>query len=192
MRRRWVVAACAAVMAGCSSGGQSSAAPTPTVSSTVNNSSVQAQGVRTDLTTVEDRNVTKTAILAPIDSVWRVLPSVFIEVGIDPGTVDQKQHIIANTSFPARHTLGDSRVSRYVDCGSIMGTKTADQSTVTMSFIVQAVADSAETSQLRFQFSGYATMDGAVANRISCVSTGVLEARVAKMVNEELAPRVKH
>jgi len=181
-----------ALVVGCSSGGQSASAPAPTVTSNVVNSSLQAPGVVYDLTTVEDKNVTKRAILAPLDSVWRVLPGVFIEIGIDPGTVDQKEHLIANTSFVARHMLGGSRVSRYMDCGMVMGTKTADQSTVTMSLIVQAVSDSVETSQLRFQLSGYATMDGAVANRITCVSTGALESRVATMVNDELAHRAKH
>jgi hypothetical protein len=193
MTRHWIgPAAAVAIIAGCSSGGQPPASGAPQVGTVVKNQELYAPGVTYDLTAVQDKNVLVAPILAPSDSVWKVLPGVFIELGVDPGTLDQRDHVIANTSFVARHTLGDSRVSKYADCGSVMGAKTADQATVTLSLIVQVVADSGDISKLRTQFGGFATMDGAVANRITCTSTGAIEARIARMVNDELAHRTKH
>jgi hypothetical protein len=162
------------------------------VGTTVKGQELYAQGTRYDLTAVQDENVLTAPILAPSDSVWKVLPAVFIELGVDPGSVDQQKRIIANTSFVVRHKLGDAQVSKYVDCGSVMGSKTANQATVTLSLVVQVASDSADISQLRTQFSGYATMDAAVANRITCTSTGAIEARILRMVNDELAHRTKH
>jgi len=176
----------------CSTGNNPSAGGAPVVTSVVKPNELYTPGMRYDLTTVEDKNVMLIPILAPIDSVWKVLPGVFVELGVDPGTVDQSQHYIANTSFAVRRTLGNTRVSKYVECGGTVSGKTADQSSVTLSLTVQVVADSGGISQLRMQFDGFATMDGAVANRIHCASTGQLEARVARMVNDELAHRTKH
>jgi len=193
MIRHWIVlAAAVTTITGCSSGGPPPASGAPQVGTVVKHDELYAPGVTYDLTAVQDRNVLVAPILAPSDSVWKVMPGVFIELGVDPGTVDQRNRVIANTSFVARHTLGDSRVSKYVDCGSVMGAKTADQATVTLSLVVQVVADSGDISQLRTQLGGVATMDGAVANRITCTSTGALEARIARMVNDELAHRTKH
>lgn len=190
-RNRVRVLLALAAVGGCSTGNQNAKAGPPQVTSVVTANELYVQGVRYDLTQVTDKNVTQIPIVAPVDSVWKVLPGVFIELGVDPGTVDQQQHFIANTSFTARHRLGDANVSKYVDCGSSMSGKTADQATVTMSLVVQVVPDSGDISKLRAQFDGFATMDGAVANRIQCTSTGVLEARIARMVNDELAHRTK-
>jgi hypothetical protein len=190
---RTVLALVIIVAAGCSSGGPPPAAIAPQVGSNVSsNTIVTPTGGRIVVTSVGDKNVRAVTVLAPVDSVWKVLTGVYIDAGVEIGSVDQQQHYISNTSFVARHSLGGTQVSRYMDCGSIMGAKTADQATVTMSLIVQVVPDSGEISQLRTQFEGYAIMDGAVANRITCTSTGAFEARIARMVNDELAHRTKH
>lgn len=194
MNRHWIRALLivVAVAAACGTGNNPSAGGPPQVTTVVKPNEFYTQGTRYDLTTSEEKNVIVLPILSPADTVWTVLPSVFIELGVDPGTVDQQQRYIANTSFMARRTLGNVRLSRYIDCGGTVSGKTADQATVTLSLTVQVVADSGGVAQLRTQFDGSATLDGAVANKIHCATTGALESRIARMVTDDIARRKKN
>jgi hypothetical protein len=190
MRKSWIVIAALAA-AGCSSGGATGAGAAPTVTSVVQPQQLQTPGNSYDLTTKEDHDVMLSTILAPMDSVWRVLPGVFLELGIEPGTVDPQQHYIANTSFKVRRSIGGKRLSLYVDCGGSVAGQTADHAEVTMSLTVQVVSDSAELSHLRTQLNAYAIQEGTQGIRMHCGTTGALEARVARMVNDELKARAK-
>jgi len=183
-----------AATSGCSSGGSTSGgAGGPTVSTTVSTTTVQTSGGdRVDFSTSEDRDVIEIPVRAPLDSVWRLLPGIFLELGIEPGTVNQSEHYIANTSFVARRTLGGQHLSRYLECGETLGSKTANQAQVRMSVTVQAVANGSGATLLRSQVQGTAVSDGVVTNAIHCATTGGLEARIARMVTDELARRAKH
>ena len=186
MRIRWILRACAlAVLAGCNGGN----AGAPTVDTEVKPNELYAPGASYDLTLVKDKEVHVNSILSPLDSVWKVLPSVFLELGIDPGTVDERQHYVANTSFKLHRSLGDARISKYLDCGSTISGKTADEAEIVMSLTVQVVADSSDLSTLRSQVLGDAFLQGVTANKIQCATTGLLEERIAHMVNDALAHR---
>ena len=190
MRKPWIVIATLAA-AGCSSGGATGAGAEPTVTQVVQNQQLNSAGTQYDLTTIEDHDVMITAILAPMDSVWRVLPGVFLELGVEPGTVDQQRHYIANTSFTVRRSLGGKRLSLYVDCGSTVAGPTADHVAVTMSLTVQVVRDSSELSHLRTQLNAYAIQEGTAGIRMHCGTTGALEDRISRMVNDDLKARAK-
>ena len=139
--------------------------------------------------TREDKHVMVMTILAPLDSVWRALPGVFLELGVEPGTIDQQQHVISNTSFKQRRTLGGTKLSKYFDCGySVVGAN-ADQMVITISLTVQAVRDSVEITSLRTQVTAYGRADATSDPAVNCATTGSLEARVAHMVNDDLAHR---
>jgi hypothetical protein len=175
----------------CSSGGSTGAGAAPIVTNVVQNQSLNASGTQYDLTTIEEHDVMIATILAPMDSVWAVLPGVFLELGIEPGTVDQRQHYLANTSFKVRRSIGGKRLSLYLDCGSSVAGPTADHVEVTMSLSVQVVADSSSLSHLRTQLNAYAIQEGTAAIRMHCGTKGGLEERIARMVTDDLNHRAK-
>ena len=178
-------------LAGCAGGGTAGPAAAPTVTSVVQPQEFHTPTSSYDMTTVEERTVVTSTILAPADSVWAVLGSVFLELGIEPGTVNNQEHYLANTSFRVQRKLGGVSLARYLDCGSSATGPVATQSQITMSLSVQVLYDSAEVSRLKSQVNGYAVAEGAVSARTHCASSGQLEARIARMVNDAIAHRSK-
>ena len=187
--RGTLVWAFAAAIAACATKGVSTEGSAPAVTSTVQPRELEVSGMTYNLSSVEDRDVMVKTILAPVDSVWRVLPGVFLELGVQPGTIDPVKYVISNTSFKARRTLGGTRLSRYFDCGTSVVGPNADQMAITISLTVQVVRDSSAISTMRTQVNAFGISEGVSGVAVHCGSTGGLEARVARMVTDELARR---
>jgi len=183
MQRATFIPAIVLAIAACSSSGG------PVVSTQVTTQTLQTPGANIDITSTQDRDVITQMMLAPADSVWRQLPGVFLELDIEPTTVDQKDHVIANMSFTVRRSLGGVRLSRYVDCGRNISGAAADQLQILMTLMVQVVADSSQTSTLRSQVQAHGVAEGVSGTQVACASTGALEERIARMVNDALAHR---
>ncbi len=149
-------------------------------------------GTADPITSVDSKDVMLATILSPVDSVWNVLGSVFLDLGVEPQTVDPAQHYLANTSFRVPGTLGGVSVSHYLDCGANISGVVAQNSQITMSLTVQVVKDSSSVSTLKSQVDGYAVQRGLQAQKVLCATTGQLEARIARMVTDELKHRGKN
>ena len=187
MKHVRLASACLFTLAACASstGG-------PTVTTTNQSETFTSGASQYDVSSKEQKDVMEQTILAPIDSAWRALPGVFLELDVEPGTVDQKTHVISNTSFVVRHTLGGAPLSRYVNCGSSISGPAANQMKVTLSLVVQVVAsDSNGVSKLRSQVDGWGVDEAVSSSRVHCASTGGLEARIARMLNDEISHRTK-
>jgi hypothetical protein len=187
MKHVRLASACLFTLAACASstGG-------PTVTSTQQNETFISGASQYDVSSKEEKDVMEQPILAPLDSAWRALPGVFLELDIEPGTVDQKNHVISNTSFVVRRTIGGVSLSRYVNCGTSISGPMANQLKVTLSLVVQVVAtDSSAVSKLRSQLDGWGVDEGVSSSRIHCGSTGQLEQRIARMVNDDISHRTK-
>jgi len=174
-----------------SAANQPGTGPAPQTTNIVHPNTLYTDGAQYDMTTVENKTLYLMPILAPADSVWRVMPSVFLALNIEPKTINSSQRYIANTSVTVRHNVGQYPVSKYLDCGNSNVGKTANQAEVTMSLTVQ-VADSASQAVLQIQFEAYAMLDGYAHNRMQCASTGQMEQLIAKLTNEELAHGAKN
>jgi len=55
--------------------------------------------------------------------------------------------------------------------------------------VVQVVSDSAPVSTLRTQVDAHAVAEGTSGTVVACSTTGALEERIARMVNDDLARR---
>ena len=187
MKHVRLASACLCTLAACasSSGG-------PTVTSTQQSQTFTSGASQYDLSSRETKDVLEQMILAPLDTAWRALPGVLLELDIEPGTVDQKAHVISNTSFVVRRSLGGAPLSRYVNCGTSIGGAMADHMKVTLSLEVQVVAaDSIGVSKLRSQLDGWGVDEAVSSTRVHCGSTGQLELRIARMVNDDISHRSK-
>ncbi len=181
----------ALALTGCASGGGSGPSAAPTVTSVVQPQQFKTPSSSYDMTTVETREVVIATILAPADSVWPVVRSVFLELGVEPATVNNQERYIANTSFRLQRQLGGVQISHYLDCGMGALGPVAQQSQITMSLSIQVMNDSAEVSRIKTQVNGYAVPEGVASNRTHCATTGQLESRIARMVTDALAHRAK-
>ncbi|HUO51236.1 MAG TPA: hypothetical protein VMT93_01845 [Gemmatimonadaceae bacterium] len=178
----------ATLFVACSSSGA------PVVSTTIEPGRIDSQLTMADPSVPfyqsEDHPVMSDSILAPLDTVWMVLPGVFAELGVEPNVIEQKPHVIANLQFTVRRTLGDVRISKYLDCGKGINGPVADQMQITMSLVVQAVGDPPVTA-LRTQILAHGVPEALSGNQVNCSTTGALEERIARMVNDDITHRRK-
>src|SRR3954466_6467060 len=63
---------------------------------------------------------------APLQAVWRILPTAFDSVGIQLTLIDPKKHVMANEGFKVRQKLRNERLSTYFECGTTQVGPNAD------------------------------------------------------------------
>ncbi|MEP7085796.1 MAG: hypothetical protein ABI884_00560 [Gemmatimonadota bacterium] len=126
----------------------------------------------------------ETPLLVGVDKAWSAFPTVFGELGIQPGIVDQKQHVFGNAGFKVRGSIGRQRLSRYIDCGTTAGMSNADTYDVIVRIVSQVVPADAGLASLRTQVEASAHASAISGSNVRCVSTGQLEERVAHMMSE--------
>ncbi|MBA3646662.1 MAG: hypothetical protein H0W63_10865 [Gemmatimonadaceae bacterium] len=118
-------------------------------------------------------------IPAPPDSVYPVLTAIYKELGIEIEVYDPPRGEIGNKSFSKMYRLGSTPLHEFVGCGSTMTGPAADSYRVQMSLVthlkVSATGTTAQTV-----LTARAADTGSSKGWISCLSTGILEARVNK------------
>lgn len=165
------------LLAACASGGSG---PTIGESHEQTRLDVPGSGV-IDIRWDPEHSVTSDPIPASADKVFSILPEIYGELGIDPGTVDQKQRVFGNRVVKIRRELGRVRLSRYIDCGSQAGIPTSETYNITLSILTQVVPDQGNVSTIRTQVEGSAYPEGVSGHTVRCETTGQLERRIAKM-----------
>jgi hypothetical protein len=126
----------------------------------------------------------ETKLLVGVDKAWSEYPTVFGELGIEPGIVDSKQHVFGNPGLKIRGSLGRQRLSKYLDCGATAGMSNADTYDVIVRIVSQVIPADAGLSSLRTQIEGSAHSSAVSGTSVRCVSTGALEERIAHMMSE--------
>src|SRR4051812_42056617 len=63
---------------------------------------------------------------APLQTVWRALPTAFDSVGVALPLIDPKKHLMANEGFTIRQKLRNERLSTYFECGTTQVGPNAD------------------------------------------------------------------
>ena len=63
---------------------------------------------------------------APLQAVWRVLPTAFDSAGVALTLIDPKKHLMANEGFKIRQKLKNERLSTYFECGTTQVGPNAD------------------------------------------------------------------
>ena len=76
---------------------------------------------------VSGENGTVTVVIgAPLQSVWRLLPTAFDSMGVALTLVEPKTHLMANEGFKVRQKLRNERLSNYFECGTTQVGPNAD------------------------------------------------------------------
>jgi len=130
-----------------------------------------------------------TQVAAPAKTLWGVLPGAYQDLALDLAVYDSTLMVIGNTGLQVnRGRLGDTRVSRYLNCGTDpMGSALADRYNVRISVVSRVRDAGAGGSVLETEVSGDAAQRAVAAVAVSCASTGVLEEAVANAAKMRLA-----
>jgi hypothetical protein len=176
------------LLCACSSGGNG-AHPTTTESPDLRSTSQYTRvetgnGQSIEIDWEHHHTYEETKLLVGVDKAWSEYPTVFGELGIPTGLVDQKQHVFGNSGVKVRGSIGGQRISRYLECGMTAGMSNADTYDVIVRVVSQVVPADAGLASLRTQLEASAHSSGDSGPSVRCVSTGALEARIAHMMSE--------
>ena len=134
-----------------------------------------------------EETVVSSAIDAPVESVWRVLPSVYESLDVPLSVLDTVAMEVGNRGFKPRR-IGGSRLSKYIDCGrGITATQNADAYEVTMSLLSRVKRADGGGTLLSIEIAGNAKPRAVSGNPVRCVSKGTLEVFMADLVRAQLA-----
>jgi len=167
------------------SGGKTASSESPDLRSTEQYTRVETPGGQSiEIDWEHQHTYEETKLLVGVDKAWAAYPTVFGELGIEPGIVDQKQHVFGNAGIKIRGSLGRQRLSKYLECGTTAGMTNADTYDVIIRVVSQVVPADAGLASLRTQVEASAHASGESGSSVRCVSTGALEARIAHMMSE--------
>jgi len=182
---RWKSLIVSALLAGCASSSQSVVPQEGgKIAPLVRDSEL---GSFFDLNVVAAGNIVTNAVDAPPAQVWQVLRPVFASLKLPVTGVEEKMMAIGSMGVRVRGQLGDTRLSRLVDCGGGgVSAPNADRYTVFLSVASQASAGSGGATNVRTQVSGMAQAEGAGSTAVRCTSSGVLERMLLAKIHEHL------
>lgn len=124
-------------------------------------------------------------IAAPLDSAWKAVIAVYQELGIEPTTLITDARTIGNQSLKIRRVLGGVPLSRYLNCGAGTGVgPNADYYNIEMSVMTALSANTSAATDVRTRVDATARPVSLASNPVVCVSTGALEQRIVKMLQE--------
>ena len=184
--QRMSLVAVTMLLCACSSasGGKTASSESPDLRSSDQFTRVETPTGPVEIDWVLHHTYEETKLLVGVDKAWSAYPTVFGELGIPPGIVDQKQHVFGNQGVKVRGSLARQRLSRYLECGTTAGLPNADTYDVLVRVVSQVIPADAGLASLRTQVEGSAHSSGDSGSNVRCVSTGALEARIAHMMSE--------
>lgn len=142
-----------------------------------------------NLETANTIQTRSTQIAANAKTLWGVLPGAYQDLALDLAVYDSALMVIGNPGLQVnRGRVGDTRVSRYLNCGTDpMGSALADRYNVRLSVVSRVREAGAGASVLETEVSGDAAQRAVSSVAVSCASTGVLEEAVANAVKMRLS-----
>ena len=166
---------------GCAGGGSSSPPADGTrvrIGTQVGTSDVQ---IRNDPGGVSSR------VRFEADAVWAVLPGVYGELGLEPDVWDANRRLLGVQRFTGSRMAGENTLP-YLRCAAQgTGPGAAGQARVVLAVSTRVEAVGEGGAQVHTEVSGSATsVGGTSGGDTGCVSSGRLEARIARLVNARL------
>ncbi|HET9426555.1 MAG TPA: hypothetical protein VFO55_14400 [Gemmatimonadaceae bacterium] len=123
-----------------------------------------------------------TIIGAPIDAVWRLLPTAFDSVGVPLTLIDPRRHTIGNEGFKVRQKLGTTRLSSYFECGTTQVGPNADSYELYVTVMTSLEPEGTTRTKLTTTVTGAAKPMQFAQDYSRCSSKSALETRIADVV----------
>lgn len=132
-------------------------------------------------------HIANPGITVPVssDSVFKLMPSVFFELGMDANYSNRPAGQIGNRDFTKYSMLGRAPLHEYVVCGSTMTGAAADSYRVQMS-VISTVTAEGSGSKIETALSARAADPGSSKGWVSCQTTGTLEGRMHRLLSRKI------
>ncbi|NJD19023.1 MAG: hypothetical protein FIA95_07045 [Gemmatimonadetes bacterium] len=167
-----------AVAAGCGSPGGApapgAAAPPP---------SITAAGTTLYVNVAPSRGVVADAVQATPDAAWAALPRAYADLGIPVKEVSDASRTLGNSRFVVSRRLGDTPLSRYLECGAGLTGAFADRYRIEM--LIRTTVQPGEAGGARVESYLEASArnpEGSSNTGVACASTQRLERAIAERV----------
>ena len=147
---------------------------------------VTSSGSNLNINTMNVNSGMATLVLAPIDSAWAALKSVYSELGIPVTTLVDASHLIGNEGFKTRRRIGTLPMQRILDCGGAQGMPNAETYDIMLSISSNFVKHSTAGFDLitRIDASGKSA-NFSRESSVICASLGELEKLIGEMVRKQ-------
>jgi hypothetical protein len=146
-------------------------------------------GAGLPMSTVDTRptDATSTSVVGfALDRVWPALRAAYDSVGVPVSTFDVTTRTIGNTALRVRRRLGDTALSKYINCGNTQGGNGADTYEVIFSVVTRAVPAESGTTRLTTLIDAQGRPITIGGEYTRCTSTGALEKRLGQLVTSQL------
>jgi hypothetical protein len=127
---------------------------------------------------VASSGVSSREFAAPIDKVWKTMPSVFDSLSVPVGLLDPATHTIGNNGFKVRAKLGRVGLARYIDCGTTQIGPNAESYDITLTLTTTLVTTPGGATSMAINFLASAKPPAFSQEPFRCSTKGTLEQRV--------------
>jgi hypothetical protein len=124
--------------------------------------------------------------LAPIDKVWSAMSPAYDSLAIPLTVLDAASHTIGNEGLQARRRIGKTRIGEYLNCGSGQGGPSADIYEINLSMVSRLQPNTAGGTTITTTVDGVAKPASFTGDYIKCGTTGELEKRLVKFVENQI------
>jgi hypothetical protein len=128
---------------------------------------------------------------APLQTVWRLLPTAFDSVGVSLTLVEPKTHLMANDGFKVRQKLRNERLSAYFECGTTQVGPNADsyELFLTVRSYLEPIKTDSSRTRMTVAITGAAKPLQFSQDYSRCTSKTSLERRMLDVVANAVAKR---
>jgi hypothetical protein len=122
----------------------------------------------------------------PIDKVWSAMVPAYDSLSIPLSVLDVATHTIGNEGLKARRRIGKTRIGEYLNCGNGEGGPSADLYDINLSMVSKLQPNAAGGTTITTTVDGVAKPAAFSGDYIKCATTGELEKRLVKLVEDKL------
>jgi hypothetical protein len=134
----------------------------------------------TSITTIASVEPGVATLEFPIDRVWRALPVAYDSIGIPVSRLDTLSRVVGNDGFKLRRKLGGVALTKYLDCGSAQGFRSAETYEINLAVITQLQPGSSGMTRASTTVQASARPVNFAGEYSACATTGELEKRVGE------------
>ena len=145
--------------------------------------SLTAAGTTMDLSFTPSRGVVTDAVQATPEAAWAALPKAYADLGIPVKEASDASRVLGNSRFVISRRLGDTPLSRYLECGSGLTGPFADRYRIEM--LIRSTIIPAEGGGVRVESYLEASArnpEGSSNTGVACATTQRLERQIAGRV----------
>jgi hypothetical protein len=134
----------------------------------------------------EGDNPSQRTVAGSAERIWNALPAVYDSLGLPITDRNVAGRSIGTSSLKIRRKLGNTPLSRYLDCGSTQGSPSADSYEVQLTVLTRLLPAGGDSTTVSTTVDALARPVFVSGEYVNCGSNRTLEKRFFDLLNAEL------